>query len=344
LDALGFDWRPAFSKTKVRLFEERIEDLRSYKEKHGHLNIKQSQDKSLAQFCIDIRYTRKNPGKGGRMKMNEERIASLDALGFDWRPACTKYNVRSFEKRMEDLRSYKEKHGHLNVKQSQDKSLAQFCTNIRYTRKNLGKGGRMKLNEECIASLDALGFDWRPAFSKTKVRLFEERIEDLRSYKEKHGHLNIKQSQDKSLAQFCIDIRYTRKNPGKGGRMKMNEERIASLDALGFDWRPACTKYNVRSFEKRMEDLRSYKEKHGHLNVKQSQDKSLAQFCTAIRYTRKNPGKGGGMKMNEERIASLDALGFDWRSICTKYKVRSCEERIEDLKSYKEKYGHLNVK
>ena len=71
---------------------------------------------------------------------------------------------------------------------------------------------------------------------------------------------------------------------------------------------------NHKSFEERIADLVLYKENHGHLNVRQIEDKSLALFCSNIRRSRKNPGDVGIFKLNEDRIASLDALGFGWRT------------------------------
>ena len=64
---------------------------------------------------------------------------------------------------------------------------------------------------------------------------FAQRIDDLREYKEKHGHLNVKQSDDKSLYTFCSRVRCTRKKPEKS-KLDLTDARIASLDALGFVW------------------------------------------------------------------------------------------------------------
>ena len=80
---------------------------------------------------------------------------------------------------------------------------------------------------------------------------FEQRIENLRAYKEKHGHVNVKKSDDKSLFTFRRDIRYARKHPEKSNTV-LTDDRIASLDALGFDWgrnsditsAPAASSYN----------------------------------------------------------------------------------------------------
>ena len=79
----------------------------------------------------------------------------------------------------------------------------------------------------------------------------------------------MRTNKDKSLADWCSNMRHARANPEKPG-IKLDEKRIASLDALGFDWRLNIGRgeFNCKSFEERIEDLRSYKEKHGYLNVR----------------------------------------------------------------------------
>jgi len=399
------------TKRVIKSFAQRIEDLRAYKAKHGHTNLKEKEDKSLYLFCCNMRHARKHPGKSRvAVLINEERIASLDALGFDW--AVKEHaEKKSFAQRIEDLQEYKEKYGHIRVKQSEDKSLYKFCSKMRYTRKKPEKSN-MAINEERIASLDALGFDWKvnerqagksaakqtnlqvpnnsSSQSKTtsqsdapskrkqlddekiqkppqKKRIrqqatsgrgraerksFEQRLDDLRAYKEKHGHINVKYSEegseDKKLYDFCKHMRRARKNPEKATSV-LTDDRMASLDALGFNW---TVKEQVakKSFEQRVEDLRAYKEEHGHTNVKEREDKSLHNFCYNIRYARKHPD-ARGIKLNADRIQCVDALGFDWSIKERKGTAgpreqaarKSFEQRIEDLRAYKEEHGHVNV-
>ena len=64
---------------------------------------------------------------------------------------------------------------------------------------------------------------------------FEQRIADLRAYKEEHGHVNVSQSEHRSLYNFCNNVRQARNNPEKS-TVALTDDRIASLDALGFDW------------------------------------------------------------------------------------------------------------
>ena len=121
--------------------------------------------------------------------------------------------------------------------------------------------------------------------------------------------LKVKESEDKSLAQLCFDIRRARRGKGK---TKLNEERIASLDALGLIGRQKEGESEGRGISgegRRVESVQSRARTH---HVKKSKDKSLAQFCWHIRRARRNPGRRKGRQLTEERIASLNALGFDW--------------------------------
>ena len=43
-----------------------------------------------------------------------------------------------------------------------------------------------------------------------KRKLFDQRVADLQAYKEKHGHANVKKSDDKSLYDFCKHMRRAR--------------------------------------------------------------------------------------------------------------------------------------
>lgn len=133
------------------------------------------------------------------------------------------------------------------------------------------------------------------------------RLVALEAYKEEHGHVNVKMKEDKSLYQFCAQIKYERRHPKKK-KSRLTSEDILSLNALGFNWNPTYIK-----FEERLEELRLYKKKHGHIKVEGGRGRkysSLANFCHTVR----NAESNNGTKLTDDRIAALDALGFDWRS------------------------------
>jgi len=99
----------------------------------------------------------------------------------------------------------------------------------------------------------------------------------------------------------------------------ITEERIKALDEVGFYWGSVTT--TVKSFEQRMEQLKTYKETHGHVNVKVADDKNLNNFCTHMRIARRKPGIG--MAITEERIKAMDELGFKWGSLVTTTKPQA---------------------
>ncbi len=141
-----------------------------------------------------------------------------------------------------------------------------------------------------------------------KYMTFEDRMEDLKRFKETHGHVNVSLPEDKSLGQFCANVRYARKNPGKG--VKLTGERIAAFDAIDFNW--TSQEYVTRSFDERIEDLHQYKQTHGHVNVKKHEDDNLYQFIVGVRHSLNKVEKDGTRKLTEERIARLDDIGFKW--------------------------------
>ena len=144
--------------------------------------------------------------------------------------------------------------------------------------------------------------------TRGKYKTFDDRMEDLKLFKEKHGHVNVSIPEDNTLAQFCLKARHAHNNPGKG--KKLTAERIAALDALGFIW--TTQEYVTRSFDERIDDLEKYKQTHGHLSLKRLEDISLYQFCAGIRQSLLHDEKNGKRKLTVERIARLDAICFEW--------------------------------
>ena len=135
-------------------------------------------------------------------------------------------------------------------------------------------------------------------------------MEDMKRFKETHGHVNVSIREDKPLAQFCVQMRHARQNPGKCKRKQLTNEQIAAFDALDFVW--TTREYVTRSFDERINNLREYKQMHGHVNVKIHEDSSLNQFCLEARHSLKQYEKDGTRKLTEERMGKLDALGFKW--------------------------------
>ena len=100
------------------------------------------------------------------------------------------------------------------------------------------------LNEDDLEALlvedDQIIVDLKSS-PKKKRRNFFERVEELKAFKAKHGHMLVGcRGEDRSLHLFCRNTRQARRDMiagKKGDRRVLNDDRIAALDAIGFDWR-----------------------------------------------------------------------------------------------------------
>jgi len=95
-----------------------------------------------------------------------------------------------FDERMKDVKEYKEKFGDCNVSQYQEgyESLGSWVNNIWQAKKHLGQKkqkGDMNLTDGMIDSFNDIGFEW------TLKKSFNERMKDLKEYKEQFGDCNV---------------------------------------------------------------------------------------------------------------------------------------------------------
>lgn len=143
-------------RTKSRQSEARAKGLiwscqwilKAYKEKYRHLNLSPKEDRSIYNFCYNIKRSRiaiiSGIGKTSSYRLDDDRIAVLDTIGFKGRLGGS-YTVASnndnFFARVDKLKTYKEKHGHLKFHKKEDKSIYNFCRHMREARraKQLGK-------------------------------------------------------------------------------------------------------------------------------------------------------------------------------------------------------------
>ena len=89
-----------------------------------------------------------------------------------------------------------------------------------------------------------------------------------------------------------------------------SEDHIKRLEQIGFDWK--ARKYY--SFEKRFQELKAYKTKHGHCNVrtKIGDDQPLGRWCSLVRQSLtkiKNNEATIVQGLSEDRIRRLEHFG-----------------------------------
>ena len=186
------------------------------------------------------------------------------------------------EAKFNKLEAFQEVNGNLNVLKGHE--LYAWTYDQRTAKKN------HKLSDERIALLDGLGFEWN-----LKNAQWTTKFNKLAAFKTDKGHLNL--PPDHELYTWTSTQRTFKSNN------KLSDERIASLEGLGFEWDPRNATWTT-NFNK----LKAYQIDKGHLNLPRKHE--LYAWTTNQRSAKNNPKSNH--KLNDEKIGLLDGLGFEW--------------------------------
>jgi hypothetical protein len=153
------------------------------------------------------------------------------------------------------------------------------------------------LSAERIDALDALGLVW-----DAQRDAFDRGLADLAAYVQTHRHARVPThylaASGFKLGRWCGHQRRARRDH------KLSAERVAELDALGFVW------HLHNAFDLGLDELVTYIEANGNARVPTGHSTpggfNLGKLCSNRRYDRR------AGKLNAERVAALDALGFVW--------------------------------
>jgi hypothetical protein len=299
-DELGFVWNPK-KEGDEKSFDYRIQQLKAFKEKYGHLRPTKKHDTNLAHFVANIRKARRNPERA--IRVTDDRIKALDAIGFEWEPKPTQGDM-NFWSHIEKLRAFKKEHGHSLVTHKHDKKLAVFCNNMRVAKR--GSVTTRRLTSERIKALDDLDFIWEPGLGKTASD-FIELVSQLKKFKKTYGHYSVTAEHDRKLSDFCTKMRIAYKSPGTG---LASADRIKVLDDMGFEWEPKHTNFFDVCFDK----LKALIETGSDILEAEASNPDLAKFCKCMRHARRHLEAEEGVASTElsGRIKELDAIGFQW--------------------------------
>jgi len=149
------------------VWKARYDELVAYKLENGDTNVPTKNYKPNPQLAhwVHTQRTRRrawDAGKAGAGDLTQERIDSLDLIGFQWNPG-RRVNDDLWEQRFNELCEFKRENGHTNVpeKYAPNKSLGKWVSNQRHRRKLLDAGKKAKgMTRTRVEKLDAVGFEW----------------------------------------------------------------------------------------------------------------------------------------------------------------------------------------
>lgn len=336
LNEIGFIWNMGRSKS----FQERLAELKAYKQKHGHCNVSKQDMQKLYTWTQAIRkaYSEKTQGKTPSMELTDEMIESLESIGFQWNLGRANW----FEKNLEKLKEYKNKHGDCKVTNTDSaKFLYAWCLKLRKWKDSPNPLERLSSYQ--IQELDKLGFEWNNV-RKSEQFSFDNGFNALKEYKEKHGDCNVAEKDDRRLYSWCYKIRnsVSRARDGKYPSLSLTEDQVQKLSDLGFDFSAVN---RDKTFDDRIKDLAAFKEEYGNCRVPQKINKSLQTWCAKVRKDYDLPPDERTI-LNGGRIKQLEDLGFEWSNVNPLNKPTSnkkFDDRVTDLRAFKAKYGHCTV-
>lgn len=214
-------------------WEDRFEELVTFKEKHGHCLVP-TKSLGLGSWCHNQRQNykkfknnQKQSGENNSSKINAEKIAALNKIGFVW--DCQK---SSWDLRYEELREYHQKHGHCNIN-TETSVLGEWVQNQRSRigmLTNYTYESDKKQISDRISALNELNFTWQP-----KKSVWEIRFDELKQYVKDNGHCRIPKRQG-SLGTFVQNQRREYRMYMNSKPSSINPDRIEKLNSIGFVW------------------------------------------------------------------------------------------------------------
>jgi len=257
--------------------------LVKFREEHGHCRVPQTYrlDPKLAKW---VQHQRAFYING---KLSSARFIKLETCGFDWDPLLTEW-----ENNFDGLKIYKSQHGHCRVPRhhSDFPNLGAWLTRqrIAFTKS--------ELSSDRIARLRSLGVEWN-----IENAFWERNFEALKDFKKENGHCRVPATFVVGDLKLGNWLRNQRSAFSKG---KLSIDRITRLETIGVEWSPFAS-----TWDKFFECLKDFKKQYGHVRVPKS-SKTYPQLASWVSWQRVSYLKG---ELSQERIARLEALGFEWK-------------------------------
>ena len=154
------------------------------------------------------------------------------------------------------------------------------------------------------------------------------KLKELKQFLLQNGHCYIPNSKDyQDLYGWTIII--------KQSRPRLSKELVVELEALNFDWKMYGSK--DMKWLSAYYELKNYKAQHGHCKVPKvyKENKYLGAWVSIQR--------GQEKKMPTYRKKLLNEIGFLWKRDIKKLKEQDWDRKFNDLKKFKQKYGHCRA-
>ncbi|CAJ1932822.1 unnamed protein product [Cylindrotheca closterium] len=379
LTAIGFEFADT-TTTERKPWNERLQELKDFKDTHGHFNVPYNDEKhqALSNWIRNNQAAYNKFQQGERSAMTNERLSRLEEIGFFFRDAAKRKtppkgsvgprcpNSR-WSQRVQELKEFHDAHGHFNVPMNVEryKPLANWMLNNRTHYQNLRKGVRSsRLTSERLVELMEMGYKFNPPTARrldsndinvpsSPNERWNYQIKQLKDFYDQHGHFKVPSNVAAytSLSNWMAhnQTEYNKIQKGRKGS-RLTDQRMAQLKSIGFTFTepnpfcpnaPACP---IDRWDQRFNELKSFIEEHGNFKVPRDTEvyKSLESWLTNNQTEYNNIQRGmESSRLKDERIAQLESIGFKFSLPAG--SVERWNKRVQELKDFKEEHGHFQV-
>jgi superfamily II DNA or RNA helicase len=278
--------------------------LQAYKEREGHCRVPARHKENGLALGAWVDHQRQI-----KDRLSPARRQRLDAIGFDWNPHDT-----DWEMGFGYLQRYLQREGHCNVPQSYKENGYRLGKWVSVQRAN-----KDKLSPDYRQRLDDLGFVW-----DSREADWDEGYRRLVIYVKRTGHCRVPQNYIENgfpLGQWV--------NNQRAKKDKLSRERRQKLDELGFIWDSRQS-----DWDEGYARLKLFKEREGHCRVpakyKDSDGYPLGQWVNNQR-ARKD-------SLTDSRRKKINDIGFVWDPFDEDWEIG-----FSHLKRFRELEGHCRV-
>jgi len=341
LESIGFAWSMARPKAKPKSWDERLEELKQWREEHGTYKVPRAE--SLGEWLHNQRtlYGKKDT------KFMTAKAPRMEEIGY-------KFDVRentavSWDDRFQQLVEFRREHGNFDVPcplgEEDDNAdgdgmgnseeimerykFYKWVTRLHNEYRAYEKGTSSKLNADRVEKLKDVDFEFKGPKSRGRPSTnnitlvpklsWEKRLVQLQAFKTDTGHLNIDHNYKhcSNLGGWAAEMS-TLYNNWKAGTQHLSEDMIAKFNqliALGFQFNVLPYYENNRSWEDHYNVLLMFKENHqgsARVPLKYKADLRLGKWVQTQRQQYKLLQEGKRSKLTEDRIERLEDAGFEW--------------------------------
>ncbi len=292
LEEIGFTWEP-----QDELFERGFQETLNYKNNTGDPNVPVYY-KTLDGYKLGSWQAthRKNYRQG---ILSAERIKRLEEIGFQW-----EIREEQFEKGFQETFNYKNNTGDPNTPTKYKTSEGYRLGNWQVIQRQYYR--KKKLSEERIKRLEEIGFKW-----EMWEEQFEKGFQETLFYKNRTGNPNAPHSY-KTDEGYRLGL-WQGVNRRNYRKKKLSEERIKSLEKIGFKWELTTVRHNILKWDQWFELTMDYKKGEGKGNPNAPLIYKTIEGYNLGRWQQHQKEKYREKRLSLEQIEKLNKLGFEWK-------------------------------